>query len=114
MHELPLITIFWSRVGWFANDIHEWRSHDWKSVANHLTSDQKIIIHGNEWFILFRTRNFLSWTHCSTHFAIVAKEGLFWLNIVTSREREALALWRHIRRLFLHTQIDAKTIFTSE
>ena len=39
------------------------------------------------------------------HFPIVAEEGLFWLNIVTSsswsvtsREREALALWRHIRR----------------
>ena len=55
------------------------------------------------------------------HFAIVAKEGLFWLNIVThhswsvtSRERKALALWRHIRRLFLHTQIGARAIFISE
>ena len=33
---------------------------------------------------------------------------------VTSREREALALWRHIHRLFLHEQIGAKAIFTSE
>ena len=33
---------------------------------------------------------------------------------VTSREREILALWRHIRRLFLHAQIGAKLIFTSE
>ena len=33
---------------------------------------------------------------------------------VTSREREILALWRHIRRLFLHAQIDAKAVFTSE
>ena len=31
-----------------------------------------------------------------------------------SREREALALWRHIRQLFLHVQIGAKAIFTSE
>ena len=31
-----------------------------------------------------------------------------------SREREVLALWRHIRQLFLHAQIDAKAIFTSE
>ena len=30
---------FWSRVRWFANDFHEWRSHEWKSLANHLTSD---------------------------------------------------------------------------
>ena len=56
------------------------------------------------------------------HFAAVAKSGPFWLNIVTSsqlsvtsREREALALWRHFRRLFLHVQIDTKAmIFTSE
>ena len=33
---------------------------------------------------------------------------------VTSREREILALWRHIRRLSLHAQIGAKAIFTSE
>ena len=33
---------------------------------------------------------------------------------VTSRERGLLALWRHIRRLFLHAQIGAKAIFTSE
>ena len=33
---------------------------------------------------------------------------------VTSREREALALWCHICRLFLHGQIGVKVIFTSE
>ena len=33
---------------------------------------------------------------------------------VTSRERDILALWRHIRLLFLHVQTGAKTIFTSE
>ena len=33
---------------------------------------------------------------------------------VKSRERETLALWRHIRRLFLHAQSGAKAIFTSE
>ena len=33
---------------------------------------------------------------------------------VTSRERDILALWRHIRRLFLHAQIGAKAISTSE
>ena len=55
------------------------------------------------------------------HFAVVAKDGPFWLNIVTSsqlsvtsRERKALALWRHIRRLFLHAQIGTKAIFTSD
>ena len=33
---------------------------------------------------------------------------------VTSRKRGLLALWRHIRRLYLHAQIGAKAIFTSE
>ena len=33
---------------------------------------------------------------------------------VTSRECRTLALWRHIRWLFLHAQIGAKAIFTSE
>ena len=32
---------FGSRVKWFANDLHEWRSHEWKSLANHLTSNPK-------------------------------------------------------------------------
>ena len=54
-------------------------------------------------------------------FAIVAKDGDFWLVLcrhhswsVTSRERGVLALWRHIRRLFLHVPFGAKAIFTSE
>ena len=27
IYVLPWIIIFWSRVGWFANNFHEWRSH---------------------------------------------------------------------------------------
>ena len=45
MHELPWITIFGSRVRRFANNFHEWRSHVWKSLANRITSDPKIVIH---------------------------------------------------------------------
>ena len=55
------------------------------------------------------------------HFVIVAKDGLFLLALwrhhnwsVMSCECEALELWRHIRRLFLHAWIGAKGIFTSE
>ena len=33
---------------------------------------------------------------------------------VASSEREVLALWRHIRRVFLRAQIGAKAIITSE
>ena len=55
------------------------------------------------------------------HFAIVAKDGISDLALwrhhswsVTSREREVLALWRDIRRLFLHAQIGPKAIFTND
>ena len=59
------IAIFGSRVRWFANDFHEWRGHEWKSLANRLTSDPKIVIHGNECIILFLTRYLMSGTHNS-------------------------------------------------
>ena len=148
MHELPWITIFWSRVGWFANDFHEWRSHEWKSLANHLTSDQKIVIHGNEfvtsenhWQItplvtkksLFTVTNVLFYfLHAISYLEhtiplqtiispLLLRTVFSYLTLwrhhswsVTSCERESLALWRHIRRLFLYAQIGAKAIFTSE
>ena len=119
---------FWSPVGWFANDFHEWRSHESKSLANHLTSDQNIVIHGNECIILFLTRYFMSWTHHSAtnnHRSLISplsprtvfSDLTLWRHhnwSVTSREREALALWRHIRWLFLPAQSGAKAIFTSK
>ena len=77
----------------FANNFHEWRlgSHEWKLLANRITSDLKIVIHGNECIILFLTRYFMS-LKAQFHqkqpsiddFAIVAKDGIFWINIVTS------------------------------
>ena len=102
-----------SRVNISGKSPHEWT---------------KIVIHGNECIILFLTHNFLSWTHCSAtnnHRSLISPLSLrkvfcdltLWHYhswSVTSREREALALWRHIRRLFLHAQIGAKAIFTSE
>ena len=55
------------------------------------------------------------------HFAIVAKDGLFWLNIVTSSQlicdvtlTQGTGMWRLIRLLFLHAQIAAKAIFTNK
>ena len=32
---------FWSWVRWFANYFHEWRSQEWISLEDHITSDQK-------------------------------------------------------------------------
>ena len=129
MHELPWITIFGSRVRRFANDFHEWRSQEWKSLANRITRDPKIVIHGNECIILFLTRYFMSLEHTillkTHHRSLISQlsprtafsDFPLWRHqrwSVTSREREILALWRHIRRLFLHAQIGAKAIFTSE
>ena len=119
---------FGSRVRRFANDFHEWRSHEWKSLANRITSDPKIDIHGNECIILFLTRHLCLGIHNSAenhHRSLISQlsprtafsDFALWRHhrwSVTSREREILALWGHIRRLFLHAQIGAKAIFTSE
>ena len=43
MNELPWITTF-CPVRRFGNDFYEWRSHEWKSLPNRLTSDKKIVI----------------------------------------------------------------------
>ena len=84
MHELPWITIFLVKSEVICN---------WQSLANHITSDQKIVIHGNECIILFLTRYFMFWTHnCAKNnhrpliFAIVAKNSLFCVSIVTSSQ----------------------------
>ena len=119
---------FLSRVRRFGNDFHEWRSHEWKSLTNRLTSDKKIVIHGNECIILFLTCCFMSWTHRSAknyHWALISpllpsaafSDAALWRHhnwSVTSCEREILVLWRHICLLSLHVQIGAKAIFTSE
>ena len=42
---------------WFAKDFHSWLRHSWKSLANHLTHDQNIVIHGNSCIILYFHHN---------------------------------------------------------
>ena len=97
-----------------------------KSLANRITSDPKIVIHGNECIILFLTHYFMSWTHNSAknnHRSLISQlsprtvvsDLALWRHhsgSVTSREIPAL--WRHICRLYSHAQIGAKVIFTSE
>ena len=105
IHELPWITAFWSSVKWVANDFHEWCS---------------------ECIILFLTRYFVA--HDSSennHRSLISPLSLagdfFYLALwrhrswsVTSREGEVVALWRHVRRLFLHAQTGTNAIFTGE
>ena len=46
----------------FANDFHSWLRHSWKSLANRLTRDPKIIIHGNSCIILYLYNEFEKYT----------------------------------------------------
>ena len=77
MQELPWITIF---------------GHSWKSLGNHIMSDKKIVIHGNECIILFLTCYFMSWTPFSPR--TVFSDLALWRHhgwSVTSRERDVPA-----------------------
>ena len=108
MHESQWITIFGSRVRWFANDFHELRNH------------------GKECIILFLTRYFISWAYTIQNnsrslISPLLLRTVFRLALrhhnncsVTWCEGEVLTLWRHIRRLFLHVQLDTNVIFTNE
>ena len=126
---LTVYNEYWSRVRWFANGFHEWRSQEWKSLAKRITSDQnRIVIDGNSCTISLLACFFMSWTHNSAtnnHRSLIPSLSLrtifsdlaLWRHhkwSVTWREREALALVCHTRRLFLHVQIGALVIFTSK
>ena len=37
----------------FANDFHSWLRHSWKLLANRITRDPNIIIHGNSCIIIY-------------------------------------------------------------
>ena len=94
----------------------------------HLMSDKEIIIHNDDYIILFFTCSFMSWTHKSAKnylpllisplsARMVFSDLALWRHhswSVTSHQCEMLVLRRHIRRLSLHAQIGAKAIFTSE
>ena len=109
MHELPWITIFGSRVRRFANDFHEWRSHEWKSLANRFTSDPKIVIHGNECIILFLTRYFMSLEHTILLKTIIdrpfrncGQERPF---LTSHCDVTRVDLWRHAKARYYHCDV---------
>ena len=54
IHSLQWITIYFqSLVRRFGNDFHSGLRHSWKSLPNRLTRDQKNVIHGNSYIILY-------------------------------------------------------------
>ena len=119
---------FLSRVRRFGNDFHEWRSHEWKSLPNRLTSDKKLfftvanvllyLLHAilcHEHTNPLRTIIERSFRHCCQGAAF--SDRALWRHhnwSVTSWKREKLVLWRHICRWSSHAQIGAKAIFISE
>ena len=70
---------FWSFMTRFANDVHSWLHHSWKSLTSHITHDQKIIIHGNSCIILY---NFYGcWFH---GYLVVLWSGQIWTVVTDS------------------------------
>ena len=90
MHELLWITIFGSQVRRFANDFHEWRSHEWTcwQIASWVTQKSVFMVTNVSFYFLhaiLRHEHTIPLKQLLfADFAIVAKDGLFWLNIVTS------------------------------
>ena len=139
---VPFITILEIKNNVWVTMNNDFWGHEWGDLPIIFTSDE--VTSENHWQIASRVTQksllmvtnalfyFLHTIWCSEHtiplkqlsfadFAIVAKDSLFWLVLwrhhswsVTSSECRTLALWCHIRRLFLHLQICAKAIFTSE
>ena len=76
--------LLWKRSGRFIINFYEWFSHIISSFTCH--------------FIIWPDTTPNRWRQAlqslTTHFTIVAKDGPFWLRIVTSHERELIALWR--------------------
>ena len=125
MHELPWIMIF---------------GHEWSDLPMIFMSDE--VTSENHWQItsrvtrksLFMVTNvlfyFLQAILCSEH--TNSTENNYWLFFLPSSPRmvfsvlalwhhhgwsvmsQELALWRHIRRLFLHMQVGVNAIFTRE
>ena len=108
------------------------RCHQWEkvtiffSVASRVT--QKSLFTVTNVLVYFLHAILCPWTHNSTKnnyrlpisplsLRIAISDLALWCHYswsVTSRERGLLALWRHIRGLFLHVQIGANAIFTCE
>ena len=77
------------QIGWFSNDFHELGSREWKSFANHLTSNPKIVIHS----ILFPFKcSYVVWNTGKMIKTAATLRGSVGNSIVTSRKQ---VLWRH-------------------
>ena len=93
MHELPWITIFWSRVRWFANDFHEW--------LKLLFTVTNVLFYFLHAILCFETP-FHYKQSSITHFAIDAKDSLFsnyHCDVIT------VDLWCHANARHWHCEV---------
>ena len=91
IYGLSCLTIFGSWVRWFDNIFHKWPSPEWKLFANHLTSDQKLIIHDNPYIISFLT--------CLSGAKRKVDENSHWLipmPLLFTVDQSFVALWRRV------------------
>ena len=68
----------------FANDFHSWLRHSWKLLANRLTRDPIIVIHGNSCIILYffdsstLIMEYIITHHCSNYWCIFKRSLTTW------------------------------------
>ena len=110
---------FWSRVRWFANENHlQINSRVTKKSLFMVTNVLFYFLHAilcPEHTIPLKATINRSFRHCRQRmvfFYLALWRHHNWS--VMTREREALTVWHHIRRLFLHARFGAKAIFTRE
>ena len=114
------ICVAWN-LHWDAS--YHFRSREWKSLPSYLTSDKKSVL-----TVISYTLAYILTEHTNplknTRLLILpfsprtaSSDLALWRHhnsICDVTEREVLVLWRHIRRMFLHVQIDWMKIFISE
>ena len=119
MHELLWIRMFWSWVRWFANDFHDLQ------IISRVTKRSFFMVM-NVLFYSLHAFYFLNTQICQkqssiAHFAIVTKDGLFWLSIVTSpqlicdiTQTRGTSIVMSYSWIVLACTIGAKAMFTNE
>ena len=70
----------------FANDFHSWLRHSWKSLANRLTRDPKIVIHGNSCIILYICMHVICVRETNTHAGHKTHRNMWKCEVAVSRQ----------------------------
>ena len=109
MHELPWIKIFLSRVRQFGNDFHEWRSHEWKSLPNSLTSDKKKALFMVTNVLFYFLHTILCHEHTNPLRTIIERSFRHccqgWPFLTEHCDVTTIDLWRHVNAKYWYCDI---------